>query len=161
MKFKVVPPAPDSLDRLFAVRDAVPVVPDGEESCCARLVSDADVPAQDEAKEWLTFCRALGLVEAGPRGYSRAREDVPVETLRERFRANVYGAGEALAVLASAGEPLQSDAVFDRVRDDVPAWERRRRADWQAAWRDRTARLLAWAALFGLVEREGDGYVSV
>ena len=161
MKFKVVPPAPDSLARLETVWQAVPVVPDGEESCCARLMQEANVPAQDEAKEWLTFTRALDLAEEGPRGYSRVRGEFDPETLAERFRTHVYVAEEALAVLADADEPLEATAVFDRLRDRVPTWERQRHADWAETWTERTERILGWAVLFGLADRTGDGYVSV
>lgn len=161
MKFKVVPPAPDSLDRLEAVWGAVPVVPDAEESCCARLMRDASVPAQDEAKEWLTFCRALDLAEEGSRGYSRVRGEFDPDTLAERFREHVYAADEALAVLADADEPLAAEAVFDRLRDRVPTWERQRSTDWAETWTERVDRILAWAVLFELAEREDGGYVSV
>lgn len=161
MKFKVVPPAPESLDRLNAVWRAVPVVPDAEESCCARLMRDADVPAQDEAKEWLTFCRALDLASEGPRGYSRVRGEFDRDALAEQFREHVYAADEALAVLADAEGPLDSAEVFARLRDRVPAWERRRSTDWAETWTERTDRILAWAVLFGLADREGDAYVSV
>lgn len=161
MKFKVVPPAPDSLARLEAVWQAVPVVPDAEESCCARLMQDADVPAQDEAKEWLTFARALDLAEEGPRGYSRVRGEFDPDRLAARFREHVYAADEALAVLADADDPLDADAVFDRLRDRVPTWERQRSTDWAETWTDRVDRILTWAVLFGLADRRGDGYVSV
>ena len=161
MKFKVVPPAPDSLARLEAVWQAVPVVPDAEESCCARLMQDADVPAQDEAKEWLTFARALDLAEEGPRGYSRVRGEFDPDRLADRFREHVYAADEALAVLADADDPLDAAAVFDRLRDRVPTWERQRSTDWVETWTDRVDRLLAWAVLFGLADRADGGYVSV
>jgi hypothetical protein len=161
VRFKVLPPAPDSLARLEAVWQAVPVVPDAEESCCVRLVRDADVPAQDEAKEWLTFARALDLAEEGPRGYSRVRGEFDPDTLAERFREHVYAADETLAVLAEADGPLAPDEVFERLRDHVPTWERQRQADWAETWTQRTDRLLEWAVLFGLADRADDGYVSV
>ncbi|WP_148040766.1 hypothetical protein [Halosegnis longus] len=74
MRFKIVPPVPDSPARIETVWKAVPIVPDPEDSCCQRLMADAGVPSQDEAKEWLTFCRALELAEEGPRGYARVRD---------------------------------------------------------------------------------------
>ena len=161
MRYKVVPPVPDSLDRLRRVHRGVPIVPDAEESCCRRLMADADVPAQDEAKEWLTFCRALGLVEEGPRGYSRVRDGYEPDTLPERFRENVYAASEALTVLADADARLGPDTVFDRVRDRIPAWERARSADWEDTWQRHVERILDWAVLFGLAEYSEDGYASV
>ncbi|WP_255148824.1 hypothetical protein [Halorarius halobius] len=160
MKFKVVPPAPDSLDRLDAVHRALPRVPDAEESCCVRLMREADVPAQDDAKAWLTFCRALGVAEESERGYRRVGSLDP-DALRERFRERVYAADEALAVLADAEGPLTAGEVFDRLRDRVPAWERQRSTDWAETWRERVARILAWAVLLGLAAPEDGGYVSV
>lgn len=158
MRFKVVPPAPDALAALDEVHGAVPLVPDGEESCCARLVNDADVPSQDEAKEWLTFLRALGLAEEGPRGYSRVRTDLDRETLAAAFGEKVYAAEEALGVLADADHPLAAEEVFERLRDRVPAWERQRDAEWREVWTERVQRVLDWAVLFGLVEQEAGGY---
>ncbi|MFB6117318.1 hypothetical protein [Halosegnis sp.] len=158
MRFKIIPPAPDSLDRLRAVHESVPIVPDAEESCCRRLIADADVPAQDEAKEWLTFCRALGLAEEGTRGYARVRDGWDPEMLPTRFRERVYAADETLTVLADADGPLSAEAVFEQLRDRIPAWERARSADPTATWRERVDRLLSWTVLFGLAERVEGGY---
>lgn len=159
MRVKVVPPAPATLDRLRAVHRTIPLVPDDEESCCARLVRDADVPAQDEAREWLTFCRALGLAEEGPRGFSRVRGAFDPDALAAAFRERVFVADEALAVLDESDGPVSAGAAFDRLRDRVPAWERERSTDWSETWRDRVERVLDWAVLFGLAEREAEGYV--
>lgn len=160
MRFKVVPPAPDSLDRLEAVHGAVPIVPDGEESCCRRLMRDADVPSQDGAKEWLTFCRALGLAEEGSRGYARIRDvDTDSDALADRFRENVYAVEETLSVLDDADSPLPAAGVFDSQRGRVPAWERARSTDWEERWRERVGRILEWCALFGLAAARDDGYV--
>jgi hypothetical protein len=159
MRYKVVPPAPGSLDRVEAVWRAVPIVPDPEDSCCQRLMVDADVPSQDAAKEWLTFCRALGLAEEGPRGYSRVRDGYEPDALPDRFRKHVYAAAETLAVLAEADGSLDANTVFDRLRDRVPAWERARSTDWEETWRERVTRLLKWAVLFELAEPVDGGYV--
>lgn len=177
MRVKVVPHAPESLDRLREIHRAIPLVPDDEESCCARLVRDAEVPAQDEAREWLTFCRALGLAargstarntevslplglaEEGPRGFRRVRGAFDPDALAAAFRERVYAADEALAVLDEADGPVPVGAVFDRLRERVPAWERKRSTDWSETWTERIERVLDWAVLFGLAEREGEGYV--
>lgn len=159
MRVKVVPPAPASFDRLRAVHRAIPLVPDDEESCCTRLVRDADVPAQDEAREWLTFCRAIGLAEEGPRGFSRVRGAFDRDALAGAFRGRVYAADEALAVLDEADGPVSAEAAFDRLRDRVPAWERERTTDWTETWTERVERVLDWAVLFGLAERTEEGYV--
>lgn len=159
MRVKVVPPAPDDLDGLRRVGAALPLVPDGEESCCARLTREAGVADTETAREWLPFLVALGLAEEGPGGYSRVREEAGRDELAGRFREGVFAAEEALAALDAADEPLDAAAVFDELRDRVPTWERNRSADWEAVWRERTDRLLAWAALLGLAERAGDGFM--
>jgi hypothetical protein len=159
MRYKVVPPAPASLDRVETVWQAIPIVPDPEDSCCRRLMADADVPSQDRAKEWLTFCRALGLAEEGPRGYSRVRDGYAPDEFPDRFRENVYAAAETLAVLADADGPLAPDSVFDRLRDRVPAWERARSTDWADTWRERVGHVLEWCVLLGLAGRADGGYV--
>lgn len=159
MRYKVVPPAPDSLARVETVWRAVPIVPDPEDSCCRRLMADADVASQDAAKEWLTFCRALGLAEEGPRGYSRVRDGYTPEEFPDRFREGVYAAAETLAVLEDADGPLDGGEVFDRLRDRVPAWERARSTDWADTWRERVGRLLEWSVLFDLAQSVDGGYV--
>lgn len=121
---------------------------------------DAGVPSQDEAKEWLTFCRALGLAEEGPRGYARVRDvDTGREALADRFHEHVYAVEETLSVLADAQEPLSAATVFERLRDRVPAWERARSTDWETRWRERAARILSWCVLFGLAAERDGGYV--
>ena len=158
MQFKVVPPAPDSLEALETARRAVPLVPRSETDCCARVMDRAGVPARDEAKEWLSFMRALGLVAEAERGYHRSREPVAREALAAAFRERVYGAEDLLAAL-DEGEPASTDEAFERFVGSVPEWERRRHQDWQRVWRERVGRLLDWAVLFGLADREGGGYV--
>lgn len=165
MRFKIVPPAPDSLDALAAACEAVPRVPKPEEDCCARVVAAGVTGARDEASEWLTFARALGFVAEGERGYRRVAAfdpDDPADraTLREQFRERVYGVEELLAVLAAADGPVGAGTAFDRFRDRVPAWERRRHDDAETVWRERVERLLGWAALLGLAERVDGEYVT-
>lgn len=158
-KVKVVPPAPDSIETLRAAWSAVALVPKSEESCCARLVDRAGVPAQDEAKEWLTFMKGLDLVGEAERGFHRIREDPATVALDERFLRGVYGADALVGLLGEAG-PLDVDAAFDRFEDRVPRWERSHDPDWRSVWRTRVARLLDWAVLFGLAERVEGGYVA-
>jgi hypothetical protein len=156
MQFKVVPPAPDSLEALEVARRAVPLVPQSETDCCARVMDRAGVPARDEAKEWLTFMRALGLVTEAERGYHRTRRSAETDRLSAAFRERVYGAEDLLDAL-DPDEPATADEVFERFADSVPAWERQRHADWRQVWRERVRRLLDWAVLFGLAGREGEG----
>lgn len=151
-KTKVLPKPPASLDRLEEVRSAVPLVPGSVDDCCTRLQGRAGVPSRDGAREWLTFLDALGLATEGDRGFSRTREDPDEATLAERFRERVFLVEDVLDALE---EDLQeADAVFEAVRDEVPQWERSRHTDWEGEWRERVYRILEWAALFGLAERE-------
>ena len=158
VKDKVVPPAPDSLDVLSAARRAVPLVPTREADCRARLMDRVGVPARDEAREWLTFMRALGLVVEAERGYRRTRDAFDRERLAAAYRERVYGVEDLLRVL-DPDEPMSADGTFDRFADSVPGWERQRHADWRRAWRQRVGRLLDWAVLFGLAERIEGWYV--
>ncbi|MFB6172139.1 MAG: hypothetical protein ABEJ23_06370 [Haloarculaceae archaeon] len=155
MRFKVVPPA-RGLETLAAAQAALPLVPDDETTCCARLMRDTDVPAQDEAKEWLTFLRALGLAALTDSGYRRIQDDPDPAVLAQRFRERVYGADALLAALADADRPLTAGAAFDRF--DVPEWERRRYADWETVWRERVERVLEWAVALDLATATPDGY---
>lgn len=156
MRFKVVPPVPESLEPLRKARDAVPRVPQPEDDCCMRVVTAGVTGARDEAREWLTFCRALDLVAESDRGYHRSG-DIDPDVLGDRFRERVFGAEEVLTALERHGM-LTVDEVFDSVRTRVPEWERQRHDDFERIWRERVARLLGWAVLFGLVERNGERY---
>jgi len=158
MQFKVVPDPPDSLDFVADARRAVPLVPGSEADCCARLMDRTGLSARDAAREWLTFLRALGLVEVGDRGFARTRGDSDREALADAFRERVYAAEDVLAALRAADEPLHAAVVFERVRDRVPQWERNRYADWEDVWTERVRRILDWAVLLGLAERTDEGY---
>ena len=161
MKFKVLPEPADSVDAVAEMQAAVPLVPDGETSCCARLIRRTDVSAQDDAKEWLTFLRALELVEEVEGRYRRLPHEADPERLREAFRERVYLADEALSILAVADEPLGVEAVFERLEDRVPRWEQLRHADETGVWRERVRRVLEWAVALGLARRTDGGYVAV
>ena len=161
MKFKVLPEPAPAVDRVAEMQEAVPLVPDEETSCCARLMQRAGVPSQDRAKEWLTFLRALRLVEEDGGQYRRLPHAADPEELREAFLERVYLAADVLGLLADAEEPLDADAVFERVQDRLPQWERLRHTDPEAVWRERIYRILEWAVTLGLAGRaDGDGYVA-
>lgn len=156
MKFKVLPEPTADVDRVAEMQAAVPLVPDEETSCCARLMQRAGVPAQDRAKEWLTFLRALRLVEEEGGQYRRLPHAADPEELREAFVERVYLAEDVIELLAEADEPLDSEAVFERVKDRMPQWERLRHTDPEAVWRERVERILEWAVLFDLVHFDSD-----
>lgn len=154
---KPVPPAPDDLNGLFAVREAVPLTPEPESSCCVRLVDRTAVSARDDAKTWLAFLRGLSLVRETDRGYVRTRGNPDEESLAERFLAGVYGARELHDILRTAG-PVDADAAFERFTEHVPTYERHRSEEWRQTWRGRVERLLEWGVLFGVFAAAGDGY---
>jgi hypothetical protein len=160
VKFKVLPEPAGSVDAVAEMQAAVPLVPDGETSCCARLVRRTHLGAQDDAKEWLTFLRALELVEETEGEYRRLPHEADPERLRRSFRERVYLAEDVLATLAAADEPLGVDAVFGRLEDRVPQWERLRHTDERGVWRERVRRILEWAVVLGLADRAGGGYVA-
>lgn len=157
MRFKVVPPA-RSVAFLGEVRSAVPLVPGTVEDCCRRVVDRTDVAARDDAREWLTFLRALGMVAETDEGYRRTRDDLATEDLAAAFRDRVFLAREAMAAL-DPDEPRDADAVYEAVRGAVPRWERDRHDDPDAVWRERVQRLLDWAVAFDLAAERDGGYV--
>lgn len=154
MRVKHVPPAPASLETLAAARQAIPLVPGGEADCCARIMDRLEVPSRDRARVWLTFLRGLGLVEAGPNGFVRTREDVD---LSGAFRDGVYGAREVIEVLEAEADPVPADTVLERF--PIPEWERRRYQDSEAVWGDRIRNLLDWLVLLGEARRTDAGYI--
>jgi hypothetical protein len=157
MRYKVVP-GPVDEDLLHAVREAVPLVPGSVEDCCTRIRDRTGVPSREKAREWLTFCQALGLVDETDRGYYRVRDPPDGEALAAAFEDGVFGARELLDVLDTADDPLDPAAVFEAVSDRVPRWERDRDPGWEAEWHDRVRRLLEWGVVFGYLDRTDDGY---
>lgn len=155
MKFKIVPPA-RGLETLRAVHRSVPIVPDSVDDCCVRVCQRTAVPGRDEAREWLTFCRALGLVEATDAGYRRIREDPELAALGEAFRTRIYGADAVLTVVTGAEHPVPVERVGEAVA--VPAWERHHHQDAETVWSERVARPLEWAVAFELLDRVDGGY---
>ncbi|KYH26106.1 hypothetical protein HAPAU_11980 [Halalkalicoccus paucihalophilus] len=155
MRTKPVPEPPGNLAELERIHEAVPLVPEPEESCCERLASRTDVDP-DAASDWLTFLRGLGLVREGESGFYRSHGE-PDPALSEALLAGVYGAREVTEILSA--DPLTPEEVFERF-EAVPRWERHRNPDWKALWRKRVKRLLGWLVLVDLAERREEGYVS-
>ena len=156
MKLKAVP-EPGGMEFLDAAQRALPLVPGSENDCCARLLDRTDLVARDDAREWITFLRALGLAEETSSGYRRLRRDPDREELATAFREGVFGVEALLDDLPNDGA-LNETEIFERFRGHVPNWERHRRPDWEDHWRERVRRLLGWTVVFGLAERVGDGY---
>jgi hypothetical protein len=160
VRFKEVPAPPDSLDAVAAVRDAVPLVPQPENDCCARVVDRTAVDDRETARTWLTFLRALELVEETDRGYARVRGGIDPDELAAAFRDRVFGAREVLSLLGD--HPLTVAEVFEQFEPTVPQWERHRNPQsWRETWETRVERLLEWAVLLGLAERTDAGYEAV
>lgn len=161
MKVKHVPAAPDDLAFVETAQRAVPLVPDSQDDCCARLLDRTDLVARDDAATWLTFLRGLGLVERGQSGYSRVRREPDPEFLREAFLEGVFGSGPLLDALADADEPLTADEAFERVRDAIPEWERHKNPHtWTDVWTETVAHELDWLVLLGLAAERDGGYVA-
>jgi len=156
VRYKVVPPARDR-EAVAAVRDALPLVPGSVEDCCSRIRDQTDVPSRDAAREWLTFCQALGLAAETDRGFHRVREDPGREAFAERLLDGVFPARELRDALAADG-PLTPAEAFSALREAIPRWERSRSPDWEDDWRERIAHLLEWFVAFDLAERAGEGY---
>jgi hypothetical protein len=155
MRLKPVPDPPDAVDDLRELQRAVPLVPGRTDDCCARLRDRCDLPDRQTADDWLAFLRALGLVRETSRGFVRADADPTPELVREGLHEGVLLAPEALAALEAAtpGDSVTPAGLFEATRDAVPRHDRARDPEWEATWRDRAARLLAWFALVDLAER--------
>lgn len=160
MKFKVVPEPPASIEEFDEIRAAVPLVPDDESSCRERLVVRTNVDAQDRAREWLTFLRALELVEKTDDGYRRLGDEPDLGERQRAFRERVILAEEVLDAVESVDEPRSVSAVFETVVDQLPHWERLRHDDPEATWRDRVERILEWAVRFEILDRVDSAYVE-
>lgn len=158
-RLKPVPEPPADLAALWTARDAVPLVPKPENDCCARVMDRYGVDARDDARTWLTFLRALGLVAEADRGFHRTRDDPDRAALADRFHEGVYGAREVLDAVGD--DPRTAGEAFEAVERIVPNWERHKDPAWERTWRERVRRLLDWAVLLGLAEREGDRYRAV
>ncbi|WP_049996718.1 hypothetical protein [Halococcus sediminicola] len=156
MKLKAVP-EPRGIEFLDEAQRALPLVPGSENDCCARLLDRTDLAARDDAREWITFLRALGLAAETDSGYRRLRRDPNREELATAFREGVFGADTLLDGLPD-DEPLDETEAFEGFRSHIPNWERHRRPDWEDHWRERVRRLLGWLVLFDLAERVDDGY---
>jgi len=155
MRYKVVPPV-RSIEFLREAAGTLPLVPGSVEDCCSRVRDGTEVVSRDEAREYLTFMQALGLISETDRGFHRVRKTPDDDTLAAAFRECVFGTAEVLAAVAD--EPQTAEAVFAVLGEEIPQWERDRYEDWETQWRERTERLLGWAITFGLVrvERERD-----
>lgn len=187
MRFKTVPRPPADLAALATARDALPRVPRPETDCCARLADRVDwIDDEAAAREWLVALRAIGLASRTASGsYVRGDSDLDLDcdaardgesdtrhepaahsdhqpagvrqTLADRFAEHVFAADPVRDQLAD--EAITAATAFERVRDDVPAWERRRSDDWERIWTDRVEALLDWWVLLGAARRTDDGYV--
>ena len=157
MRYKVAPPA-RSLDFLRRAQGAIPLVPDDESDCCGAIQRATDVGDREQARAYLTFLRALGLVAETDRGYHRTREPVASDALATAYREEVFLADELLAAVAAGADSPES--AFEAVRDDVPRWERERDPEWEQTWHARVGNLLEWAVVLELLAVENDRFVA-
>jgi len=158
MRIKPVPDPPAAVDDLRELQRAVPLVPGSTDDCCARLRDRCGLADRRVANDWLAFLRALGLVRETSRGFVRTDAEPTPELVREGLREGVLLVPEALAALreATREDPLTPDALFEATRGSIPRHDRARDPEWEATWRDRAARLLAWLALVDLARRVPD-----
>jgi len=156
MRFKIAP-EPVDVELLSAVHEAVPLVPGSVDDCCARIQARTAVGTREDAREWLTFLRALELAAETDRGYERRRRDPTSAAVADAFERRVFGAREVLAAV-DGPDPVSADAAFGALRADIPTWERNRHGDWEAIWYGRVRRLLEWAVVFGPAARVEEGY---
>lgn len=155
MKFKVVPePRPRSF--IETAKRTLPLVPSSEDDCCGLLMADTDIDSRDVAREWITFLLALGQVAETDGKYYQRRD--PDDDLAAAFRDRVYATETVIQIVKNSEEPLEATQVFERMRTEIPQWERNHRQDWDDVWHERVERLLEWTVEFDLTERTADGY---
>jgi hypothetical protein len=159
VKFKLVPPAPETLDFVRQAQQAVPLVPGSEDDCCARLMARTGLPARDDARTWLTFLRALELATETDSGFRRLPREPTPDHLRDALTRRVFGAEELLAAGRDAEGPITAAAAFARLRERVPQWEHYKNpTEWEDIWRARTGDLLDWLVLLDVAAETDDGY---
>jgi len=156
VRYKVAPPA-RSLDFLRTARGAIPLVPDSEADCCVAIQRATDVSDREQARAYLTFLQALGLVAESGRGYHRTRSELDRDALAATYRERVFLVAELLA--AVAGGAGGAEAAFEAVRDEIPRWERERDPEWEQHWRENVDHLLGWAVVFGSLATANDRLV--
>src|SRR6056297_2740358 len=139
MRFKWVVEPPATLDAVEDARRAIPLVPASEAACLRRLLDRTDIDDREDASEWLTFLRALGLVDRTPSGYRRERVELTADELADRLCDGIYGARELCDRLAAADEPLAVDDLDGTV--DLPTWEQHHHTDPEGVRRQRLRRL--------------------
>lgn len=168
VRFKLVPPAPDSLAALDDAQRAVSLVPVGEAEAVASLERRLELPSRDVARTWLTFLRAVGLVERVAAGegtdgtFRRTGATVSPESLRTALVDSVFGAREVLSELHDRADdgPVGFEALFAPVATAVPEWERNKNPrTWEDVWRDRVDHLLSWLVLADAIRTVPDGYL--
>ncbi|WP_253738566.1 hypothetical protein [Halohasta salina] len=156
MRFKWVVEPPATLDAVADAQRAIPLVPASEADCHRRLVDRTHIDDREEASQWLTFLRALRLVDRTPGGYRRERVDLTTDELVDRLCDGIYGAREIHSVLTDADDPLSVEDLDGVV--DLPTWERHHHTDPGKVRQRRLRRLAEWCVLCGVAERTDAGY---
>ena len=162
-RFKPIPKPPGERGAITEVRSAVPQVPKAEDNCCRRVLDRTSVDDHEEARRWLTFLRALGLVEETELGYVRTDRDPEPDALRTAFCERVFGVRELLKALDGVDRELTAAEATEHLRSSSTRWGRvnRRKSGDDDRFVERTERLLSWGVRLGLLERTGDGYRRV
>jgi hypothetical protein len=143
MRYKVAPP-PRSLSDLQQIRRAIPLVPDDELDCCLSIQRAADIDDREQARQYLTFLRALDLVATDTRGYYRTQDEFDIKRINTAYQDNVFLVVELCT--AATGDPNEA---FEAIRGEIPRWERERHCDWEDVWRERVWNIIKWGQTFG------------
>ena len=147
MRYRLVPPA--DLD-ITDVHAAVPSKANAVEDCCAQLLESTAIGSREEARTWLVFLHALGMVAEGTDGYHRISDNFSSGSLRESFVDEVYGVAELVAVVEASDHPLARDELVERVAAGLSP---------SGDWEGNVDRLVGWAERFGIVSVSAGGYV--
>lgn len=158
MRFKWVPEPPETIADVEAIHRAIPLVPASESTCLQRIVDrETPIETREEATRWLTFLRALEVIEQTPNGYRRKRVDLTGDELSGRLSDGIYGARELHDLLARVDDPMSVDELTDRAAE-LPTWERHHHTDHTQVHRRRQRRLVEWFVLCGLAGKTPAGY---
>lgn len=152
-----LPPPPESIDVVLAVRKLVPLVPATDAACQSRLQRRGPAETPEDARDWLALLRSLSVIRSSDSGIVRTRAPVTTETIADRFPSAVLGVETACGALEREGQ-MRAAELCESIIELAPGWERHRSPTWRKTWRAGCDRLLAWLVLVGLLDRADSGY---
>ncbi|MCL9816547.1 hypothetical protein [Natronocalculus amylovorans] len=158
IKLTRLPPAPETVDTVWDVHRAVPLVPATEVECKRRIQRRCTITDPQTAHDWITLLRALSLVTNTTQGYVRIADRPPLDEIRIRFVSAVLGAQEVLALAFDDEKAQTGESLLEVTKSLAPPWEQLRDPQWESAWEQGHARLVEWLALLGLLKQTTTGY---